>query len=401
MLPARRPLAPAAQHRRRWGRPAPVQAAAAREPTPPRTQQRPSPRPRPCPPSPPSLHSARDALAERLLEALAASEDEDDDVALIARVRELVLEAGALLRASRDWPLLPEAALRAGGGGEGGECGGGGVGGGALFVAAGLGSLGGYRARLRTDAGAASPSARRRACPRAGMRLFQLALARLLLLEQKAGGGGGEGSGDSVSPKFLASCACDPEYDDALDLPLLKSLGFSAAVRGTVGEGLRAAAAEAGLSPSSPSPSSSSSSSSLPSPSSPAPCLLAYMPLCPREAYDEVLDCYWSADALPRLAVLGTSFGSQGETAALVAALSAFGGGGPRGGGGGFPTAEAPEPPSEKQSLLAGSDVLIETPAPDFACHGVGIALHTFAGGAAAAGEERGAAAAFFDSLSV
>lgn len=109
------------------------------------------------------------------------------------------------------------------------------------------------------------------------------------------------------------------------------------------------------------------------------------MPLCPRDAYDEVLGRYWSAEDLPRLQILGTSFGAQGESAALIAAIAAFGGSG----GGGRAGAEPAKPPSEKQALLAAAapdGVLVEIPAPDFACHGVGVALHAFDGGEEAAG---------------
>jgi len=415
MLSARPTCAPAA-HQRRRRRPAPAAAAvsAAKRGSPPPSR----PRPPPCPPSAPSLHAAREALADRLLEALADEGADDDEGATVARVRGLVLEAAGALRASRDWPRL-EAALH-GAGRVSGVPGGGRP---PLFVAAGLGSLGGYRARLREEGAgrkALDPGARRRACPRAGMRLLQLGLARLLLLERggaaaAAGGGGGGGGGGEGDPQFFASCAADPDYD-ALDLALVSSLGFSAALRGTVGEGLRAAAAAADVAAAAADAAAAAaapdaevaadangaSPPGAPSPPPPAGCL-AYMPLCPRDAYDEILEAYWSPESLPNLAILGTSFGAQGESAALIAALSAFGGGGGGGGGNGggggggnsgggggpgpgLPGLEAPEPPSERQALLAASPdhLLVETPAPDFACHGVGVALHTFVREAAA-----------------
>jgi hypothetical protein len=294
-------------------------------------------------------------LADRLLQTLGSS-DEDGDDRTAQRVKELVLEAAAALRASRDWPLL-EAALREREAGAKDAA----ASNKRLLLAAGLGSLGQYTARLRELGTQISPSDRRRACPRAGMRLFQLALA-VLLLERERQRAASSPGGDCL----MTSIACDPEYD-SLDLALLRSLGFGAALRATAGEALRSAA--------------------------PAAAVLCYLPLCPRDAYDEVLSggAYWSAENLPNLQILGTSFGAQGESAALVAAIAAFGGGG----GGGLGV-EAPEPPSEKQALLASAaeGVLVEIPAPDFACHGVGIALHGFEGGEALAAFFAGAAAA-------
>jgi hypothetical protein len=333
-------------------------ARAARAPT--RRRRLP-----PCPPSPPSLHAARDALADRLLEALGSGDGGESDDQVAAHLAPLVREAAELLRASRDWPLLEaalrEAAAAAGAGGtaaaERAPAAA------AVFVAAGIGSLGQYRARLRREvqeeqaAEAQQRDARRRACPRAGMRLFQLALACLLLSER-------------ASSSAAVAVAADPEYDP-VDRCLLESLGFSRALSGTAADALRAAAAAAAAVEEAGAPSSS---------------CLCYMPLCPRDAYDEVLSAFWSADRLPLLQLLGTSLGSQGESSALVAALAALGGGG---GNRGLasPSSAANTPgddrPSEKQAQLAGAaaeaaGVMIELPSPDFACHGVGVALHAF-----------------------
>jgi hypothetical protein len=308
-----------------------------------------------------------------LLEALDGGGEDDDDTSpeqVVGKFLPLVEEAAAALRASRDWPLL-EAALDEAGAAAAGD--GAAAAAPSVFLAAGLGSLGQYRARLRAlrppqpgggAAGAAAASsssssrdARRRACPRAGIRLFQLALARLLLLRLRGDDQAGGASGASFS-----AIAADPDYD-AVDARLLEALGFSRA--------LSAPAAEALLSEA---PDASSSSSS-------SPCsTFCYMPLCPRDAYDDVLSAFWSAERLPLLQIFGTSFGAQGETSALVAALSALGGGGGLGGGPPSAMAAAAEPPSEKQAMLAAASegVMVEVPAPDFACHGVGVAVHAF-----------------------
>lgn len=105
-----------------------------------------------------------------------------------------------------------------------------------------------------------------------------------------------------------------------------------------------------------------------------------YMPCCPRELYEAVLDANWSKDALGKLVVWGTSFQSMGATAGFFAALAGASA------GGGRPQVQDPTAAgstSSRQSLARVESVtsrgaVLELFGPDFAAHGIGTSLHLF-----------------------
>ncbi|GIL52367.1 hypothetical protein Vafri_8258 [Volvox africanus] len=139
---------------------------------------------------------------------------------------------------------------------------------------------------------------------------------------------------------------------------------------------------------------------------------LFYAPCCPRELYDEIVRRNLAAGTLHNVALVGNSLRAQAETALL---LRAFGGGGGIGGSagmtglassgiGGLPSAASAGgvggrfcAPSSRAGqgqerngqgqLMTGEETFVELVAcgrvveallPDFAAHGVAIALHLF-----------------------
>ncbi|GLI68186.1 hypothetical protein VaNZ11_012530 [Volvox africanus] len=127
---------------------------------------------------------------------------------------------------------------------------------------------------------------------------------------------------------------------------------------------------------------------------------LFYAPCCPRELYDEIVRRNFAAGTLHNVALVGNSLRAQAETALL---LRAFGGGGGIGGGAGMAglasagiggrfgalssgAGQGQERDGQGQ-LMTGEEAFVELVAcgrvveallPDFAAHGVAIALHLF-----------------------
>ncbi len=119
---------------------------------------------------------------------------------------------------------------------------------------------------------------------------------------------------------------------------------------------------------------------------------LYYAPCCPREVYDAIVRQNLAAGTLRHVALIGNSLRAQSDSALL---LRAFGGGGaagmmmgagarvPAGGGGpaaggGSAAAGGGREGEEAFVELVAQGRVVEVMLPDFAAHGVAIALHLF-----------------------